>query len=170
MRNADGVSVALDFREEAPASAYRDMFQNVSSEKGGRSVAIPGELRGLHHMHKKYGILPWSRLFKPSITLAREGWRVNRILASRIEVANDTILGDMEFQKVFAPTGKLLVEGDLIKREVYADTLEIIANSGIDEFYNVFIIVLIKGHNCKRIGFFYKQKWWKYDNVRFFSL
>lgn len=142
MRKADGISVALDFREEAPASAYKDMFKNDTSQTGGKSVAIPGELRGLQHMHKKYGVLSWSRLLKPSIALARNGWRVNRILASRIQAANESILGDTEFQRVFAPNGKLLVEGDWIKREVFANTLEIIANNGVDEFYTVFLIFL----------------------------
>lgn len=117
------------------------MFKNDTSQTGGKSVAIPGELKGLEYMHKKFGILPWKRLLQPSITLARDGWRVNRVLASRIAVASEMILGDVEFQKVFAPKGKLLVEGELIKREVFADTLELIANNGVDEFYTVFLII-----------------------------
>ena len=132
----------MDFREEAPKSAYTDMFKNDSSQVGGKSVAVPGELKALELMHKKFGILPWERLLQPSIKLARDGWKVNRILASRIVSANTTILGDPEFQKVFAPGGKLLAEGDLIKREVFADTLEIIANNGVDEFYTVLTIYL----------------------------
>ena len=113
------------------------MFKNDTSQAGGKSVAVPGELKGLDYMHKKYGVLTWDRLFQPSIALARKGWEVNRILASRLVSANDTILGNPEFRKVFAPNGKLLVEGERVKREVFADTLEIIAKNGADEFYTV---------------------------------
>lgn len=139
----------MDFREEAPASAYTDMFKNDTSQTGGKSVGIPGELKGLEYMHKKFGILPWKRLLQPSITLARDGWIVNRVLASRIAVSKELILGDVEFKKVFAPNGKLLVEGDLVKRKVFAETLELIANNGVDEFYTVFILLIIQGIDCQ---------------------
>ena len=49
---------AFDFRETAPLAASRDMFEGKpknASEKGGFSVAVPGELRGMQEAHKKYG-------------------------------------------------------------------------------------------------------------------
>ena len=139
VRRASGISRAFDFREEAPRLAYTEMFKNASSQTGGKSIAVPGELKGLDYMHRMYGILPWERLIRPSIILAREGWRVNRVLADRIAAANDSILGDDELKNIFAPKGKLLVEGDLIKRELFANTLEIIAEHGAEEFYTVFL-------------------------------
>ena len=49
---------AFDFRERAPLAATRDMFVGKpknASEKGGLSVAVPGDLRGMEEAHKKYG-------------------------------------------------------------------------------------------------------------------
>jgi gamma-glutamyltranspeptidase/glutathione hydrolase/leukotriene-C4 hydrolase len=46
---------------------------------------------------------------------------------------------DPSFAEVFAPSGKLAVEGELIKRPSLADTLEIIAQQGPDAFYEGFI-------------------------------
>ena len=48
----------IDFRERAPLAASRDMFEGKpknASEKGGLSVAVPGELRAMEKAHKKYG-------------------------------------------------------------------------------------------------------------------
>lgn len=39
----------------------------------GSAVATPGQMRGLEELHKKYGRINWSKLFEPSIKLARDG-------------------------------------------------------------------------------------------------
>lgn len=58
VRDADGSFEAFNFRESAPASAYEDMYRdNVNgSVSGGLSVATPGELQGMWHLYKKYGV------------------------------------------------------------------------------------------------------------------
>ena len=43
---------------------------------------VPGELRGLEHLHKGYGILPWSGLIQPAIDLARNGFVVSQDLVN----------------------------------------------------------------------------------------
>ena len=47
----------IDFREIAPSAATEDMFkrENSSSTRGGLSVAVPGEMRGLEIAHTRYG-------------------------------------------------------------------------------------------------------------------
>jgi gamma-glutamyltranspeptidase/glutathione hydrolase/leukotriene-C4 hydrolase len=50
---------------------------------------------------------------------------------------------DPAFAEVFAPSGKLAVEGELIKRPALAGTLEIIAQQGPDTFYEGFIAASI---------------------------
>jgi gamma-glutamyltranspeptidase/glutathione hydrolase/leukotriene-C4 hydrolase len=85
--------------------------------------------------HEKYGKLSWAELFAPAIDISRNGFNTTRLLAQRLESAATWILQDPEFAKVFAPNGKLAIEGELIKRPNLADTLEIIANEGPDAFY-----------------------------------
>ena len=87
--NPDGESqvYTIDFRETAPALANSSMFVRdpILSRRGGLSVAVPGEIRGLEEAHRRWGKLPWERLVWPSVRLA-QGWEVDRELARRIMV------------------------------------------------------------------------------------
>ncbi|KAK9717980.1 hypothetical protein K7432_005839 [Basidiobolus ranarum] len=136
IRNGTGAEV-IDFREEAPGRAHKDMFENdpLLAQVGGLAVGVPGELRGFELAHRKYGRLPWKKLFEPSIKLSREGFRVTSELAKRIEIMKPYISKSESFKAVFAPNGEFVKEGDFMKRETFADTLEIVANEGADAFY-----------------------------------
>jgi gamma-glutamyltranspeptidase / glutathione hydrolase / leukotriene-C4 hydrolase len=79
----------IDFREVAPASSNSTMFKSnpQSSKFGGLAIGVPGELRGLEEAHRRWGTLPWMRLFAPSISLA-QGWEVDTELGKRIPVGS----------------------------------------------------------------------------------
>jgi gamma-glutamyltranspeptidase len=59
----------LDFRETAPAAASEDMYNDniYGSLRGGLASGVPGDLRGLEYLHKKYGVRVISLLFLNSI-------------------------------------------------------------------------------------------------------
>ena len=59
-------------------------FQRVFNSLGGKAVAVPGELLGYWEAHQRYGKIPWSELFKPSIQLCKTGARVNKYLADSL--------------------------------------------------------------------------------------
>ncbi|EDX02730.2 glutathione hydrolase 1 proenzyme [Drosophila yakuba] len=124
-------------RESAPAAAHKDMFVGESEITGARAGAVPGEILGYWEMHRRYGILPWKRLFEPSIKLAREGHVVSRYLASAIQSKLVNIRADPGLSAVFLnASGEPYVEGDYMKRPALADTLERIAENGAKEFYD----------------------------------
>ncbi len=71
---------ALDFREVAPGATGPDYYLKLSakaSTHGGHAVAVPGIPAGYFELHKKYGKLPWSRLFSEPLRLARQGFPVS---------------------------------------------------------------------------------------------
>lgn len=78
-------SIALDYRERAPAAASRDMFaddaangaKEASSFRGGKSIAIPGTVAGLCFAAQNYGSLPLDTLLEPAIRLARKGVEID---------------------------------------------------------------------------------------------
>ncbi|BAE55275.1 unnamed protein product [Aspergillus oryzae RIB40] len=100
---------------------------------------VPGEVRGLEYLHKKYGSLPWSTIMQPAIQTARQGFPVGRDLVrymnSAVGDGEDFLSKDPTWAIDFAPNGTRLGLGDTITRKRYADTLETIANNGPDAFY-----------------------------------
>lgn len=71
----------LNSRETAPAAAFKDMYAtNLESYDGGLAIAVPGELKGLFELHKKYGVLKWSEVVQPVIDVAERGYKVNKYL------------------------------------------------------------------------------------------
>ncbi|KAM5526919.1 gamma-glutamyltranspeptidase [Fusarium oxysporum f. sp. phaseoli] len=133
----------VDFRETAPAAATENMFKNNvnASIYGGQASGVPGELRGLEHLHKNYGHLPWSKLVEPAINVARYGFPVNNdtlrfMKRTYSKAENESFLfSDPAWAIDFAPSGRLVKFGEKLTRKRYADTLETIACKGADAFY-----------------------------------
>ncbi|GFF33455.1 gamma-glutamyltranspeptidase 1 [Aspergillus udagawae] len=142
VRAPNGSFEFIDFRETAPAAAFEEMFNNSTgaSTIGGLASGVPGELRGLEHLHKKYGSLPWSVLVQPAIRTAREGFPVGRDLVRYMKSAvgggKDFLVENPTWALDFAPNGTRVGLGDIMTRRRYADTLETIAKKGPDAFYS----------------------------------
>jgi gamma-glutamyltranspeptidase/glutathione hydrolase len=81
VRGPDGQYESIDFRETAPAAAYENMYENLTmgSIFGGLASGIPGEIRGLEYLHKKYGV-EYSP-FSSSLPLTRD---IGSSMASRL--------------------------------------------------------------------------------------
>jgi len=136
-------TIAIDYREMAPASTHRDVFLdeagNVDRFLAARSHAsagVPGTVAGLYYAHRKYGKLPWAEVVGPAIRLAEEGFPVTLYL-SKILQSQKARLGVSQagldiFYKGgagFYQPGEILVQKDL------AETLKLIARNGADGFY-----------------------------------
>ncbi|KAL4893284.1 gamma-glutamyltranspeptidase-domain-containing protein [Aspergillus ambiguus] len=138
----DGSYEFIDFRETAPAAAFEDMYANNTdaSTSGGLASGVPGEVRGLEHLHKKYGSLPWATVMQPAIDTARNGFPVTadlvRYMESAVGTEEDFLSKDPTWAIDFAPNGTRLGLGDTITRRRYADTLETIAKHGPDALYS----------------------------------
>ena len=141
VRSPDGTFEAIDYREAAPAAAYEDMFQGNANGSilGGLASGVPGELRGLEYLHRRYGRLPWSQVVMPAVRIAREGFNVTKDLAGYMEIGNqrwgDFLTVDPAWAEDFASRGKQISRGELFTRKRYADTLEAVALHGPDVFY-----------------------------------
>ena len=136
-------TTSFDGREMAPASATPGMFLDASGQPrghgdaipGGLSVGIPGVVRMLALAHKKYGKLPWTKLFEPAIKLADDGFPVGPKLARTIRsFTRGASMPDLKAHFYHAD-GTPLNEGEIYKNAEYAATLRKIAAEGPDGFY-----------------------------------
>ncbi|CAG8564766.1 5942_t:CDS:10, partial [Dentiscutata heterogama] len=132
----NGYYEIIDFRETAPLAAKKDMFvdKQVFASVGGLSIGVPGEIAGMKLAHKKYGKLPWKRLFEPIINMCRNGFPVTPELGLRLRLFREIVVNNPQLSEIYAPNGILLKEGQILYRTKYAKTLETIANNHT-EFY-----------------------------------
>jgi gamma-glutamyltranspeptidase / glutathione hydrolase len=132
-------SYALDFRERAPAAItpaayFKDgKVQPELSKRGGLAVAVPGEVRGLGEMVRRWGKLPFSRCVDGAQKLAARGFPVSWRLAQSLAAIDRKEAGDKTFMEMF--TGKPLAEGTIWRRPELASTLGKLRAGGADAFY-----------------------------------
>ncbi|KAH9514845.1 Gamma-glutamyltranspeptidase 1 [Bulinus truncatus] len=79
----------IDAREAAPAGV--DAGQPL---EGPLRIAVPGEIKGYWYAHRKYGRLPWSDLFQPSIKFAEKGFPVPIGLQKALTEENENVLAN----------------------------------------------------------------------------
>lgn len=133
-----------DFRESAPRKgAIRDYWVNGKLEpslatRGGLAVGVPGEVAGLERLSKSHGVLPWHDVVMPAANLARDGVAVSAFLAEAAASVTPRLTSPNEkgLALMLAPTGKVLMAGDRLKRPALAKTLRTIANQGARAFYD----------------------------------
>ena len=138
-------SIFIDAREKAPSMANRDMYLDkngdvlrTASLNGPLASGIPGLPAALHHVSNKHGSMPLYKLLQPAIRLAREGFPAYERLITALTVAERSRTLSPKFKAVFMPNGKLPNVGEIIKQPELGKTLEIIASSGQEGFYNSF--------------------------------
>ncbi|KAI9642753.1 hypothetical protein NHQ30_008485 [Ciborinia camelliae] len=135
VRSPDGEYESIDYRETAPAAAYRDMFVTNprGSVVGGNAVAVPGDLRGLEYLHNKYGFCGDVIDVANQKPVTED--TVYYMNAVYDQVGWNFLLEDPNWAIDFAPNGTLLKVGDIMTRKRLANTLETIADKGASAFY-----------------------------------
>ncbi|KAG4074340.1 hypothetical protein HA402_008749 [Bradysia odoriphaga] len=128
----------LNAREVAPKASTKNMFVGVENITGIKSVAVPGELKGMWELHQRYGSLFWRTLIEPTIDLCLKGYVVSRYHADALKLFEGTIHSEPSLADVFInpETNAVWVEGDIITRPKLAETLELRAEEGADTLYN----------------------------------
>ncbi|KPF63887.1 gamma-glutamyltransferase [Porphyrobacter sp. AAP60] len=144
---ADGTTGALttiDGRETAPAAATGTRFLSDDGKVLGRearvfsglSVGVPGNVALAAKVHAEHGKLPWAKLFEPAITLAEEGFVVNRRLHESLKGnkgrADKTPAAKAVF---FGADGEPLPVGATIRVPQLAATFRALAAQGPQAMY-----------------------------------
>jgi gamma-glutamyltranspeptidase/glutathione hydrolase len=132
----------IDGRETAPAAATPNWFLGADGRplpfsqigSGGRSAGVPGALRVMALAHKRYGKLPWARLFAPAIRLARDGFVVSPRLHNGL-ARQARGMSTKDRATYFDTKGEALPIGSTFKNPALAALFEQVAKLGPDSFY-----------------------------------
>jgi gamma-glutamyltranspeptidase/glutathione hydrolase len=141
IRTASGEASTLDARSCAPRAATADMFLDaqggVSEDAviGHRSVAVPGSVKGIWEVHRRYGLAPWRELVEPAIRLAQGFVVRQRFLHSFTPKVMDGLGRFPSAARIFLPGGKPPRLGDVFRQDELASTLQRIRDRGPDDFY-----------------------------------
>lgn len=142
VHTANGINVAIDYREVAPSRAHRTVFLdeggNVipnASTVGYRAVAVPGTVAGLSLALEKYGTMKWKELVEPARVLASRGFIVSHPLSQELRNASKLLLNFSETRHSFLKEGRPYSEGETFKQPELAKTLRRLQEEGPREFY-----------------------------------
>ena len=138
-----GQILTIDGREKAPAAATPDRFLGKDGKPrgfmdvvpGGLSVGVPGNIRLMQDVHKRWGKLPWADIFQPAIALADKGFKVTPVLNRYMTLYADVWKDFPQARAIYYVDGKPAPVGTVIKNPAYAKILRDIAARGPDAFY-----------------------------------
>ncbi len=160
VRQSDGRSTFIDFREKAPAAATRDMYLDElgkvtrDSLVGWRAAGVPGTVRGLELAHRKYGKLPWAKLLAPAVRLASAGFPVSYALSQSLKGEGSTkLLGQFaESKRIFLKGGAYYEPDDKLMQPELGKTLARISALGSKDFYEGVTAKILAAEMAKNGG------------------
>ncbi|QFT29702.1 Gamma-glutamyltranspeptidase precursor [Labrenzia sp. THAF82] len=152
--SASDETKALDYREKAPAAAFKDMFLGDDGEPdkdksrySGLAVGVPGTVAGFAEAFDKHGSgnLSWADLVAPAIKLADEGITVTPSLSGALAARVERLTKDPATAEIFYKAGGVpYLPGETLVQSDLANTLRTIADKGAEGFY--------KGETAERIA------------------
>jgi gamma-glutamyltranspeptidase/glutathione hydrolase len=138
-------TIAIDYREAAPAATTKDVFLDPNGEAdpfksrySGLAIGVPGTVAGLELAWRKYGSgrFSFADLIAPAIALARQGLAVDEDVADSLPLAAKALASHPSSARIYLrPDGGVPQTGDRIALDDLAATLETIATQGAAGFY-----------------------------------
>jgi gamma-glutamyltranspeptidase/glutathione hydrolase len=102
---------------------------------GPASVGTYGVPAGVWEAASRFGRIPLADLVAPAAKLARDGVELNRPQAYVVEILTGIVTSTPECAALFAPDGRVLGAGEVVRQPDLADALERLGADGPAPFY-----------------------------------
>ena len=157
----NGKTIAVDGSSRAPSLAHNTFFEKHSHRFiGYKATTVPSTLATLGYLNEKYGILDWETIVKPSIRIAKRGYKITKLQHT---LQKDNLLKFFKVKsksgaKYFLKDGEVPYEiGDVFVQDDLSETLQHIAKYGYYSFYQGMIAKLIDKDMKINKGFLRKE-------------
>ena len=138
-----GETKFIDFREIAAKGVTPDIWNKdskgevISDDKefGGKSIGVPGSVKGFLYALDKYGKLDRKTVIQPSVDLANNGYRVSAIMNMDMTNQLENIKKYPATAKIYLKNGKPYEVGDILKNPDLAKSMEKVIAGGEKAFY-----------------------------------
>ncbi|HJU43056.1 MAG TPA: gamma-glutamyltransferase family protein, partial [Vicinamibacterales bacterium] len=104
-------------------------------QRGWHSVSVPGCVSAWVEMHKRWGKLPFEKLFERAIRYGREGFLVSPTIAMQWDKQVPELKSQPGFADAFLPDGRPPKPGQRFRFPAHAAVLEQIAMTKGEAFY-----------------------------------
>ncbi|MGK7371358.1 MAG: gamma-glutamyltransferase, partial [Candidatus Halalkalibacterium sp. M3_1C_030] len=108
----------------------------IDYEKPGRTVLVPGFMKGVESAHEKFGSIPFQTLFIPAIHFAEEGIPFPVHLNTILEQSKDHFSSENTQNLFKNDSGDWIKQGELFKQQKLAATLREVAEEGAQYMYS----------------------------------
>ncbi|WP_343730105.1 gamma-glutamyltransferase [Duganella sp.] len=134
--------ITIDHRETAPASFTPTVFLKDGKEldfeevlASGRSVGVPGTVRGWHEALDRYGSMSFKQVLAPAIRVATQGFKVNDNF-SRLVQGNEAKFAKFPATAaLYLRNGKAIPAGTMLRNPDLAKAYRELAAGGVKVFY-----------------------------------
>ncbi|MBW1749302.1 MAG: gamma-glutamyltransferase [Deltaproteobacteria bacterium] len=155
-RTAESQEIFFDFFVDTPGLGLEDQkaephFFPVGIDFGGSiqefniglgSVAVPGTLKGLIHVHDRLGKMDLAEVLEPAVELAR-GHELNAFQAGFIHMLHPIMTMTETGRRLYEPDGYYVSEGDTLVLPEFVDFLHQLVEDKGESFYQVDIARVI---------------------------
>ncbi|TFW25232.1 gamma-glutamyltransferase [Duganella callida] len=135
--------ITIDHRETAPASFTPGAFLKDGKPMdfdtvvaSGRSVGVPGTVRGWHEALERYGSMRFRQVLAPAIEVATKGFTVNENFSHLVAGNEAKFAMFPATAALYLRNGKAVPPGTTLRNPDLAKAYKLLAAGGVNAFYS----------------------------------
>jgi len=152
----NGKTICIDGSTRAPSLATPKQFKNkLERSLGYKATTVPSTVAVMGILNERYGRLEWAEILKPSIKIAKNGYRITKLQHSlqERELDNFKKVESHSGAKYFLKDGVMPYEPkDLFVQKELSELLVYLAENGYKSFYHGKIPKIIDADMKKNKG------------------